>query len=155
LATDFGISSEITPVIFLALSDRRRRLTNMIDREKTGMTPVLESSSRALVSAKFLTAARIVQKAAEALASESSEVAVISRYLLAADRISAVLDSPRPGRQRLLKASPALTERSGRSRTLIEMIEAEPDEDDDETRFRLAKLLFRALIWNPETFPDP
>jgi hypothetical protein len=70
----------------------------MIDPEETGMTPVLESSSRALASVEFLNAARIVQEAAEALASESFEAADISRYLLAADRIASVLDSMRPSR---------------------------------------------------------
>jgi hypothetical protein len=116
------------------------------------MTPVLESPKHALASAEFLIASRIVQEAAEVVASESSEASDVSRYLLAADRIAAVLDSPRPSRERLLLASPALTENSGRSRTLIEMIEAEPD--DEVARLKLAKLLFRALIWRRETFPN-
>jgi hypothetical protein len=117
------------------------------------MTPVLETSGRNLASAESLTAARIVQSAAEALAQETSAMADISRFLFAADRIAAVLESPRPTRQRLLLSSPAVTERSGRSRSLIEMIEADPG--DETSRFRLAKLLFRALLWRPETFPEP
>jgi hypothetical protein len=53
-------------------------------------------------------------------------------------------------------ASPAVTEMSGRSRTLIEMIEMiEDSSDDDAYRLRLAKLLLRALLWRPETFPLP
>ena len=50
-------------------------------------------------------------------------------------------------------ASPAVTETSGRVRTLVEMIEK--DEADDTYRLRLAKLLLRALLWRPETFPLP
>jgi hypothetical protein len=120
--------------------------------EMTGMTPVLESPRRRLETEEFLLAAQIVQRAAELLAEESSEASDISRYLRAADRIAAVLDTPRPSRQRVLLSSPALTESSGRSRTLIEMIEAEPG--DVAEKLRLAKLLFRALIWRPETFPE-
>ena len=119
------------------------------------MTPVLSSPRRVFASAcpDARTAAIIVRDAAGALAEEAREAADVARFLLAADRISAVLGSPQAGRQRFLLASPALTERSGRNRTLIEMIEAEPG--DDDYRFRLAKLLFRALLWRPEAFPSP
>jgi len=119
------------------------------------MTPVL-AMSRTIstqLTSEVRVAAGIVQAAAEILAREASEARDVSRYLMAADRISTVLESPRASRQRLLLASPALTEMSGRNRTLIEMIEAEPG--DDVHRLRLAKLLFRALIWRPETFPGP
>jgi hypothetical protein len=97
--------------------------------------------------------AEIVVAAAEDLANEASVASEASRYLLAADRISTVLDSASASRERLLQASPAVTESSGQSRTLIEMIEADPS--DDAYRLRLAKILFRALIWRPETFPQP
>jgi len=122
--------------------------------EKAGMTPVLETLTRPLTPAsdEFRLAAEIVHAAAEALALEASEAREASRYLLAADRLSAVLDSPRAGRQQLLMASPAVVEKSGRNRTLIEMIEAEPG--DEASRLRLAKVLFRALLWRPETFPN-
>ena len=116
------------------------------------MTPVLEVARRSLVTEEFVIAAQIVQRAAEALAEESSEAHDVDRYLLVADRISAALDLARPSRQRILRTSPALIEKSGRTRTLIEMIEAETG--DEAARLRLAKLLFRALIWQPETFPQ-
>ncbi len=125
---------------------------DLIHLEQIGMTPVLETSRRVIAPQELLRAARIVRDAAEALAAETHMTSETSRYLLAADRIAAVLESPRPSRLRLLLTSPALTERSGQSRTLIEMIEAETS--DDANRLRLAKLLFRALIWRPETFPD-
>ena len=119
------------------------------------MTPVLSTPRRVLASAgpDARPAAIIVRDAAEALAEEAREASDVARFLLAAVRISAVLGSPQAGRQRLLLASPALTDRSGCGRTLIEMIESEPG--DDAHRFRLAKLLFRALLWRPETFPSP
>jgi hypothetical protein len=101
-------------------------------------------------------AAQIVSEAAEALADEASEANDVSRYLLAADRLTAVLDSPRSGRRRLLMASPVVTESSGRTRTLVEMIEMIDDEHaDDAYRLRLAKILLRALPWHPEIFPAP
>jgi predicted component of type VI protein secretion system len=119
------------------------------------MTPVDETSQSdsSPPSPELRHSADIVVAAAEALALESSEAREASRYLLAADRISTVLDSSAATRQRLLMASPAVTELSGQWRTLIEMIEAEPG--DAAYRFRLAKLLFRALLWRPETFPTP
>ena len=119
------------------------------------MTPVLASPRRspAPISDELRRTAQIARDAAEALADEAYEVREGSRYLLAANRLTAVIDSPSIGRQRLLMASPAVTEMSGRSRTLIEMIENEPD--DDSARLQLAKLLLRALIWRPETFPIP
>jgi hypothetical protein len=102
-------------------------------------------------SAETRQAAEIVQAAAEALASEVSEAQEVARYLLAADRLATALESRQIGRERLLTASPAVIESSGNSRTLVEMIEAEPG--DMATRLRIAKLLFRALVWLPDTFP--
>jgi hypothetical protein len=118
------------------------------------MSTVLESSRRplTLASNEFRLAAEIVLTAAEALAVESSDNREASRYLLAADRLSAELDKPKVTHSRLLLASPAVTENSGRNRTLVEMIEAEPG--DGASRLRIAKLLFRAIVWRPETFPD-
>ena len=104
-------------------------------------------------SANCSDAAAIVRDAAEALADEARDAAEAARYLLAADRLSRGARLARVGRRRLLLASPAVIERSGRTRTLVEMIEAEPG--DDEARLRLAKLLLRALVWRPETFPYP
>lgn len=119
------------------------------------MTPVLAMSRLVAthLTTDLINAAEIVQAAAEALAEDVSEARDATRYLLAADRISIVLESPRSTRDCLLLASPALTEMSGRNRTLIEMIEAETS--NDAYRLRLAKLLFRALIWRPESFPNP
>ena len=122
------------------------------------MTPVLTSPRRRPLSAPvgLRLAAQLARDAAEALADETSDPRDAARYLFAADRLSAALDSPHAGRQRLLMASPAVTETSGRSRTLIEMIEmVEYDPNDDAYRFRLAKLLLRALVWQPRTFPHP
>jgi hypothetical protein len=119
------------------------------------MTPVLltKQSAPALASRELLLAASIVRDAAEALAEESREAAESARYFFAADRLDMALGLLRVGRRRLILASPALKERSGRTRSLVEMIEAETG--DDDARFKLAKLLFRALIWRPETFPFP
>ncbi len=119
------------------------------------MTPVSLSSQRAptRASTELVLAASIVREAAEALADEVGETSESARYLFAADRLATALESLQVGRQRLLLASPAVTESSGRNRTLVEMIEA--DSGDDDTRLRLAKLLFRALLWRPETFPTP
>jgi hypothetical protein len=119
------------------------------------MTPVLLTSQRTSTQASpaLILSASLVRDAAEALAEEALESSEASRYHLVADRLNTALGSPRVDRRRLLMTSPALTERSGRTRTLVEMIEA--DECDDAYRFRLAKLLFRALPWQPETFPIP
>ena len=119
------------------------------------MTPVLEASggtltSRSADSAMPRRSPATPPRTWPTKARLSRESA---RYRLAADRLARALESPRVGRSRLLLASPAVLERSGRSRTLVEMIEAEPD--DDEARLRLAKLLLRALVWRPETFPYP
>ena len=119
------------------------------------MTPVLWTAPRTLepASAGLRLASRIVRDAAKALAAEARETSEAARYLMVADRITKIVDSPRTSRQQLVLASPALTERSGRRRSLIEMIEEDPG--DDGYRLRLAKILFRALIWRPETFPIP
>jgi hypothetical protein len=119
------------------------------------MTPVLLTPRRAPshASPELLLAASIVRDAAEALADEAREASESARYLLAAGRLESALGSPRVAGQRLLLASPALTDSAGRNRTLVEMIEEDPGDDAD--RLRLAKLLFRALIWRPETMPAP
>jgi hypothetical protein len=119
------------------------------------MTPVSLTSRRTPTQAcpELILAASIVRDAAETLAEEAQESSESARYLFVADRLTAAIGSPLVGRKRLLMASPALTERSGTNRTLVEMIEAEPV--DDDARFRLAKLLFRALVWRTETFPAP
>ncbi|WP_435007048.1 hypothetical protein P12x_004452 [Tundrisphaera lichenicola] len=119
------------------------------------MTPVLEPSLITLerASTELLLATAIARDALEQLAEESLPGRIRDRYQFAADRLTQTLDFPRPSRRRLLEASPAVLERSRRSRSLIEMIEAEPE--DDEVRLRLAKLLLRALVWRPETFPYP
>lgn len=121
--------------------------------EPSGMTPVLQPSHRILspASSDLILAATIVRDAAESLADEEADAHAVARYLLVADRLDEVLGSPEVSRRRILLASPALNEMSGRNRTLVEMIEAEPV--DDDTQLRLAKLLLRALIWRPETFP--
>jgi hypothetical protein len=123
--------------------------------EKAGMRPVLDTPDGALTSrsSEFRIAAGIAREAAEELAGVDLLSPESARYLLAAERFARALESPGVSRSRLLKASPAVLERSGRTRTLVEMIAAEPD--DDEARLRLAKLLLRALVWLPDTFPYP
>ena len=119
------------------------------------MTPAPLMSRQAASPAHhpLILAARIVRDAADSLGSEVEDLTESARYFLAADRIAAALRPVRFDRRRLLGASPALVERSGRTRTLVEMIEAEPE--DATARFRLARLLFRALLWEPEMFPIP
>ncbi len=119
------------------------------------MTPAPLTSRRPAspASDSLIHAAQIVRDAADSLGSEVEDLTESARYFLAADRIAAALRPARVDRRRLLGASPALVERSGRTRTLVEMIEAEPE--DDAAQFRLARLLFRALLWEPETFPIP
>jgi hypothetical protein len=119
------------------------------------MTPVSSTPQRAFANAspELLLAANIVRDAADELAEATLDASESARYRVAADRLAAVLGSPRVGRLRLLGASPALTERSGRNRTLVEMIGEDPGEID--ARVRLAKLLLRALRWRPETMPQP
>ncbi len=119
------------------------------------MTPVLLTLPRTSTPAcsDLLLAAGIVRDAAQALAEEALDSFDAARYHSLANRLARVLESPRAGRQRLLLTSPALTERSGRNRTLIDMLEDDPG--DAAARLRLAKLLLRALVWRPETFPMP
>ena len=121
------------------------------------MTPVLTSTrSRPSPAPDPLRlAARIARDAAESLANEATDPREVDRYLLAAGRLSSALDSPLAGRRRLMMASPAVTETTGQVRTLVEMIEMIEDEADDTYRLRLARLLLRALVWRPETFPTP
>jgi len=101
----------------------------------------------------MIQAAGLARDAAESLAESATSDRQAARYLLAVDRISAALESPHPTRSRILMASPAITEIAGRACTLIEMIQSEPG--DDAARIRLTKLLLRALIWRPESFPYP
>ncbi len=96
-------------------------------------------------------AAIVALEANEVLASETTEPLRAVWYRQAADRLSAALEDPEATRQRLLSASPALVELSGRARTLLEMIEDDPG--DDQTRLRLAKILLRALSWRTEPRP--
>jgi hypothetical protein len=120
------------------------------------MTPVSPSSSRplSLASPELLLAAAIARDAAEEMAAEARDASDSARYLRLAERLTTLLGSDQVDRRRLLLASPAVTERSGANRTLLEMIEiAEPD--DDAYRLRIARLLLRALAWRPETFPLP
>jgi hypothetical protein len=123
--------------------------------EKTGMTPAIVAPRGPLTTASvgLRRAAAIARDAAGSLAGERVPSREGARYLLAADRLSQALELPQISRYRLQMASPAVLEASGRTRTLLDMIEAEPD--DDEARLRLAKLLLRALLWQPETFPYP
>jgi hypothetical protein len=94
-------------------------------------------------------AANLVHDAALTLAEVATAPDDAARYLEVAVRLSVALES-RPSRPQVLAASPRIIERSGRVRTVVEMIEAEPG--DDESRLRLVTLLLRALIWEP---PDP
>ena len=119
------------------------------------MTPVslTPNPASAPASAELVHSAGVVRDAARFLAEQSADGPESARFRHVADRLASALDSTRLGRLRLLTTSPALTERSGRNRTLIEMIAEEPG--DDEARLRLAKLLLRALNWRPETLPMP
>ena len=90
-------------------------------------------------------AARLVLEAARSLA-EDAGGGDVARFGSAARRLSAVLEAG-PGRAEILAASPYVIGRSGRARTIVEMIEHEAG--DDESRLRLAKLLMRALVWEP------
>jgi hypothetical protein len=117
------------------------------------MTPALQPSRRThpQATSDLILAATIVRDAADSIANDETDPQAVASYLRAADRLDEALNSPEISPRRILRASPALTERSGRVRTLVEMIEAEPVED--HARLRLAKLLFRSLIWHPESFP--
>jgi hypothetical protein len=93
-----------------------------------------------------LDAASTVHDAALTLAADSQDVRSRDRYLSVAVNLADAMLGP-PDRSRILAASPRVQERGGRTRTLVEMIEAEPV--DDSARYRLAMLLMRALIWDP------
>ncbi|WP_435011996.1 hypothetical protein P12x_006109 (plasmid) [Tundrisphaera lichenicola] len=86
--------------------------------------------------------ATLVRDEARALA--DADPADAGRYRQAASGLEAAL---RDGgnRETILRVSPFVIERSGRFRTIVEMIEDEPG--DDEARRRLARLLLRALEW--------
>jgi hypothetical protein len=141
--------------MFPMLDLRCCRIDGIRSMEKSGMTPAVKvpRGTPTVASEGLRHAAAIARDAAEFLAGEPVPTREAARYLLAADRLTQALELPQISRHRLLMASPAVLERSGRSRTLIDMIDAEPD--DDAARLRLAKLLLRALIWQPETFPYP
>jgi hypothetical protein len=119
------------------------------------MTPVSLTPRRTFspASPELIHSAGIVRDAAQALAEERFDTPESARFRHVADRLTSALNSSRRGQGGLLMISPAVTERSGRNRTLLEMIAEDPG--DDETRFRLAKLLLRALSWRPETLPMP
>jgi hypothetical protein len=91
-------------------------------------------------------AAALVHDAALTLAEDADVAADRGRYLGVAVRLGMVLDV-RSTRAQILMASPYVVERSGRVRTLVEMIEDEPG--DDASRLRLVTLLLRALTWSP------
>jgi hypothetical protein len=90
-------------------------------------------------------AARLVIQAARSLA-EGATGPDAAWYGSAARDLSAGLAGG-PGRAEILAASPYVIERSGRPRTIVEMIEHEAG--GDEARLRLARLLLRALAWEP------
>jgi hypothetical protein len=92
------------------------------------------------------TCADLVHDAALELAGRAGDASDRDRYLEVAVRMGIALEA-RTTRAIILAASPSLVERSGRVRSLVEMIEDEPG--DDASRFRTAKLLMRALIWDP------
>jgi hypothetical protein len=92
-----------------------------------------------------LLAAALVHDAALTLALDASDAAQCQRYLGVAARLGLTLEE-QPCRPAILAASPRVVERSGRVRTLVEMIEDQPG--DDASRSRLVMLLLRALIWD-------
>jgi hypothetical protein len=98
----------------------------------------------------WIAAATTIHDAALTLA-DSVDDSDRDRYLKVAVRLGATLEA-QPTRSQVLAASPYVLERSGRIRTLVEMIEEESG--DDATRLRLAILLMRALAWD-HTFPVP
>jgi hypothetical protein len=69
-----------------------------------------------------------------------------SRYRSVAVSLANALANRR-NRPGILAASPYVVERSGRVRTLVEMIEHEVG--DDASLIRLSRLLLRALEWHP------
>jgi hypothetical protein len=89
-------------------------------------------------------AARLVMEAALSLAHGTAGDS--ARYRSVAESLAESL-AARRDRGGLLAASPYVVERSGRVRTVVEMIEHE--EGDDEALLRLARLLLRALEWHP------
>jgi hypothetical protein len=90
-------------------------------------------------------AARLVLEAARSLA-EDAAGGDAARFGPVARQLSDVLGDG-AGRAEILAGSPYVVERSGRARTIVEMIEHVAG--DDESRLRLARLLMRALIWEP------
>jgi hypothetical protein len=92
------------------------------------------------------TSADLVHDAALELAGRAGDASDRDRYLEVAVRLGVALEA-RTTRAIVLEASPHLVERSGRVRSLVEMIEDEPG--DEASRFRTAQILMRALIWDP------
>jgi hypothetical protein len=103
----------------------------------------------AFLSNAIFPAANLVHDAALRLAEVAAAPDDAARYLEVAVALGVALES-RPSRREILAASPRVVERSGRVRTVVEMIEDEPG--DDQSRLRPVTLLLRALIWEP---PDP
>jgi hypothetical protein len=71
-----------------------------------------------------------------------------ARYRSVAESLADAL-AARRDRIGILAASPYVVERSGRVRTVVEMIEHEAG--DDAALARLSKLLLRALEWQPSS----
>jgi hypothetical protein len=59
--------------------------------------------------------------------------------------LAGALANPHARRADILAASPFVIERSGRDKTLVEMIEE--DESEGAAKLRLARLLLRAIEW--------
>jgi hypothetical protein len=87
-------------------------------------------------------AARLVMGASLSLAHETTGDS--SRYRSVAVSLANAL-AARRNRHGILAASPYVVERSGRVRTLVEMIEHEVG--NDAALIRLSRLLLRALDW--------
>ena len=98
-----------------------------------------------IVSDPSFAAGHVAAMAARSLIDDATIVAD-ARRLDAVDRsLSAALADPDALRADILDASPFVVERSGRVRTLVEMIE--DDEAQGAERLRLAMLLLRAIEW--------
>ena len=90
-------------------------------------------------------AARQIVAAARSLLTDMAVDVDRGRCLAVALAIEDALADPDASACDILSASPFVVERSGRVRTLVEMVEA--DESQGEERFRLARLLLRAIEW--------
>jgi hypothetical protein len=92
-----------------------------------------------------LLAARLIVMAARSLANDHTVTVDASLCRAAAASLAGALARPLVHRADILAASPFVVERSGRSKTLVEMIENE--DGDDAAKIRLARLLLRAIDW--------